>query len=59
MIDEDEIGEAFGELKDLPDRAAAVLGFALVDAALRRFAQDLVAEPSDDLFGGHGILGTS
>lgn len=50
---------AIHELDSLSDRAAAVLGFALLDAALERLARRILVNPDDDLFGGSGILGTA
>jgi len=57
--DTSELIQAITELDSLSDRAAAVLGFALVDAALERFARRILADPSDNLFGGSGFLGTA
>ena len=57
--DTSKLLRAIVELDSLSDRAAAVLGFALIDAALERLARRIIADPDDDLFGTSGFLGSA
>lgn len=54
--DYSEIEAGIAELESLSDRAATVLGFALFDAVLERWARRVVAEPSDEIFTRKGFL---
>ena len=57
--DNSELFRAIAELDSLSDRAAPVLGFALIDAALERLARRIIVNPDDELFSGSGFLGTA
>jgi len=54
-----EITGAFKEVETLSDRAAAVLGFALLEEALERLARQVMVKPKSEHFGGLGFLSSA